>query len=274
MIGLGGNPGPGQAMTHAFHGVSGRSVDDAGASCMKHRPDQGLETITRPWDAFDRPPQVPSIEGLDDDHRPLEPKRFAHVSSNRGGRTRGQGEHGHGNGSIRSEATEAPVGRSKVVTPLADAVRLVDRNQREVESLDQPPERRHREPLRRHEKEVETTVPESSKHRPALITGLDRRKALGPKPRRPSTTDLILHERDEWAHDDRDPVQYHGRDLIAHALSTTGGQNAQSIPSGQHGTDQLFLAGAERRKAEAGSKHRSRVHPEASAVSAGADMPR
>jgi hypothetical protein len=73
-------------------------------------------------------------------------------------------------------------------------MRLVDRNQREADLFDRAPEGRHRKPLRRNEEEVETTAPKSSEHGPAFLSGLDRRKALGPEPHGPSTTDLILHE--------------------------------------------------------------------------------
>ena len=62
--------------------------------------------------------------------------------------------------------------------------------------------------------------------------------------------DLVLHQGDQRRDDQRQPVQRHGRQLVAEALAAAGRHDAQAVPPGQHGRDHFPLAVAEGRQAE------------------------
>ena len=55
-----------------------------------------------------------------------------------------------------------------------------------------------------------------------------------------------MHERDEWANDNRHPWQNQRRHLVAQRFARTGGHNPKGIVPLQDGFDKLALARAER----------------------------
>ena len=57
--------------------------------------------------------------------------------------------------------------------------------------------------------------------------------------------DLILHERNQWANDERQPVQYKPRDLKADRLPSSCGQQRKDIFSLQDSLHNLALQGSE-----------------------------
>ena len=64
--------------------------------------------------------------------------------------------------------------------------------------------------------------------------------------------DLILHEGDEGRDHQSEPVEENGRKLVAERLAAPGGKDRERWAICEEGLDDLFLAAAEFRKAEAG----------------------
>ena len=59
-------------------------------------------------------------------------------------------------------------------------------------------------------------------------------------------TDLILHQRNERGNDQRQTGEQHSRHLVTDGFSRTGRHNAECIPAGKDGANQLVLSGTER----------------------------
>ena len=70
------------------------------------------------------------------------------------------------------------------------------------------------------------------------------------KPALVQGVDLVLHEGDQRADDQRDPGQKQGGQLVAEALAAAGRHHAEDVAAVQHLLDDLALAGAELLQAE------------------------
>lgn len=135
--------------------------------------------------------------------------------------------------------------RPEVVPPLRDAVRLVDREQRDLAPVQQAQRRLDPQPLRRQIEQIQLTGQELGLHQPPLVHVLRRVQESGPHPERPQRVHLVLHQRDQRRHDDPDPVPYEGRDLVAQRLAAAGRHEYQRVAAGDHMIDDLLLLAAE-----------------------------
>ena len=61
---------------------------------------------------------------------------------------------------------------------------------------------------------------------------------------------LILHQRNERRHDERESRQQRGRQLIAERFPLAGRHDRQRIPTGQHRPDHVLLTRSKRGKPE------------------------
>src|SRR2546428_46770 len=82
---------------------------------------------------------------------------------------------------VAEHGADLQILRAEVVTPLADAVGLVDRDQRAVELADEPAETREDEPLGRDVNEREL-APRDPRHAPAHLRRLERGGEVGRPP--------------------------------------------------------------------------------------------
>ena len=178
----------------------------------------------------------------------------AHVASGGGGER---------NGWRRAQAlayvADAKIARAEIVPPLADAMRLIHREQRHtnraqalrggahVEALGRDVEQLHLAPFRSRE---------SARHLRARERGVDergRQVACGER------IDLVLHQRDERRDHDGEPGKHQRGHLEAQGFSAASGQNDQRVALLQHRLDGALLSGAEVRVAEARAQELSRV---------------
>ena len=160
------------------------------------------------------------------------------------GRRRRQGDAGNG-GEPFGEDPEAEVVAAEVVTPLRDAVRLVDREERDVRTLEQLHRPRQHEALGGEVEELELAVEEAAFDVLGLVEVEGRVEVGGADAEVLQCCDLIGHERDERGDDDTGALPHEAGDLIAQRLAATGGHEDDGVPAGDEAVDDPRLLSAE-----------------------------
>ena len=174
------------------------------------------------------------------------------VAHDRGCRRRA-GQHARG-AQLGEKPPDAEVLRPKVVPPLADAMRLVDGDQRAREVAQQPAEAVEGQALRRRVDEVEAPrrhLRHAAAHLARVEGGREERRGHAPGLER---LHLIGHERDERRDDEGRAGQQRGGELVDQALAAARGRDQQEPPALEQGLDRLALPGAKARVAEPGER--------------------
>ena len=154
-----------------------------------------------------------------------------------------------GSPEARLETAQVAVGGPEVVPPLADAVRLVDGEGGEADTLERGAHRGLESLGRRVDELVLATAELLYAGTPLL--GSEARVEEGGAQADPAhRVDLVLHERDERRHDQRRATQDPGRDLVGERLPGAGRHDAHAVPAGQHRVDDGLLARPELTVAE------------------------
>ena len=159
-----------------------------------------------------------------------------------GGR-RGRGERENGRmPQRRDHMRQAQVRGAKIVPPLADAVRLVDDEERDRDLPQDRDERIVLELLGRDEDDLDRAATDARNGRKLLIFG-ERRVQRDDlvDAELMQHVDLILHQRDQRAHDDGRPFHEQRGKLIAQRFSRTGRKNCQGIGARQNAGNDFFL---------------------------------
>ena len=188
--------------------------------------------------------QVRSLETVDVLRRvggqPEAADDFVAHDRRRGGRA---GEHAR-LGQARQHAVDLHVLGAKVVTPLTDAVRLVDGHERAIHLRQERLKAREGEPLGRHVHELVGAARETRDAPPELLgrerRGQERGGDAAPFERR----HLIVHERDQRRHHDGGAAEQEGRELIDEALAAARGGHEQQAPVAQQCFDRAPLPAA------------------------------
>ena len=142
---------------------------------------------------------------------------------------------------------QAEVVRPEVVPPLGDAMGLVDHEQadaRLAHPLDEPG---RGEALRSHVEEAHLAGGRPLDHlgvRARVLLGVDERDAVR-EPARAERLHLVLHERHERRHHDREVVAQQRRELVAERLAGARGHDHEHVAAGEGGLAGLELAGPE-----------------------------
>ncbi len=136
---------------------------------------------------------------------------------------------------------------------------LVDGQEPHVEATHDRLERVELESLRGDEENVQTALGGGRERRSPLVGALVGAQVRGTEARRTRPPDLILHERDERRHHQREPPERERRHLVADALSPARGQNAERIAPGEDGPDEIFLSGPEGRIAQMAFEQRDGI---------------
>ena len=162
-------------------------------------------------------------------------------------RCRGQRESGHVRERVE-QRKEQPVVRPEVVPPFADAMRLVDRDQRQRHLLDQRAKAFAGRPLGRDVEQLQLAALQPLDGRGAV--GIGRGQRGGTQPERFGCADLVVHQRDQRGDDQHRPGQGQRRHLIAERLARAGRHHRQRAPPVHHPADHLLLNAAEAGEAE------------------------
>ena len=150
--------------------------------------------------------EVRPIERSDEHQRILQPQLGDDVAPDAFGRGRGERVERHAR-EILAQPSELAVLRAEIVAPLADAVRFVDGDERQVRLLQHPPQRLAAladDPLGRH---VEQPAPVLAHARQHLVALVRQQRAVQERRRHAvdaQAVDLILHQRDERRDDERE----------------------------------------------------------------------
>ncbi len=202
--------------------------------------------------------QVRPVEAGHDRVRLLDPEPGADVGDD-GGRGGGRKrEHALG-AELAGALGQLQVVGPEVVAPLRDAVRLVDREERDSRLREAGEEALVVEPLRRDVQELQRALLQPIEDR-ALLGGVEARiepRGLDPVPLQ--EVDLVLHQRDQRRDHDRQPAEEEGRKLVAEALAGPGRKDRERRSPGEERLDDPFLAGPEGVKTESFREHLERT---------------
>ena len=244
MVGQGRDPVLGQEGGGLLDRLARQAVDDAGVAGVlgAQQVEQLRPRVVLGDDA------VLDVRPVEARHEPaglgqLEPDRDL-LGGGRG-RRRGQRDPRDGRPPL-AEDRELQVVGPEVVAPRGDAVRLVDREQRDASAVEQLQRRGHREPLGREVEQVELAGDVRGLDGAALLgrlRGVQERRAHAQRAHR---VDLVLHERDERRDDDAGALPHQGRDLVAQRLAGSGGHQHERVAAGHDRVDDGGLVAAER----------------------------
>jgi hypothetical protein len=149
------------------------------------------------------------------------PERGADVAHDLGRGRGSQAEHALGT-DFPAELRQLQVVGTEVVSPLGDAMSLVDREERDGRPLEEGQEALVVEPLRRDVQQLQRAAVQL----PGDLLDLRRRqRRVQPRRRDPPPSqgiDLILHQGDERGHDQRDPGLSQGGQLVTEGLASAG----------------------------------------------------
>ena len=148
---------------------------------------------------------------------------------------------------LGDDRREPQIVGAEVVTPLRDAVRLVDDEQVQLALRERGPERGGREPLGCGERDRRRAVP----------NGLDRRLVVlargehdGGVAERGEPVALVAHQGDQGRHDDGQVGARERGELVAEALAAAGGHDDERVAAVERGLYRLALARPEAGEAE------------------------
>ena len=151
---------------------------------------------------------------------------------------------------FRLHCAERRVFGAEVVTPLRDAMRLVDRQQRHVCALEQVKRVALEQAFRRDIDETQFAAPDPLEdgavlRRIVCRVQARRRDAVGAELRH-----LIAHQRDQRRYHDGEPIANQRRQLIAERLAAAGRHDRKHVAAVEDGGDDFGLTRPECRKAE------------------------
>jgi hypothetical protein len=164
-----------------------------------------------------------------------------------------------GTAAMCGSAAETPIVGSEVVAPLRHAMCLVDHEPCDLQRAEHVCEGCRRKSFRGHIQQAKI-VDRSGQH---LLTTPHRqhgvqRASTNPPPIQ--LVDLILHQRNQRRHDQRDAGQQEGRQLESERLPGSGGHDRQNVMPVHHGTNDVFLTRTKRRMPELTMKRRQNIN--------------
>ena len=165
-------------------------------------------------------------------------------------RRRRAGEH-MGRPELPEQRADLEVLRAEIVAPLADAVRLVDRDQRAAQRREQLPEVGRNQTLGCDVEEPVVAAPQADDTLPHRRR-IERRGKIGRRDAAPGESrHLVLHQRDQRRHHQRRAGQEQRGQLVAKALAAAGRRHQQHAAALEQERDRLALPRPEAVVAEA-----------------------
>ena len=247
MVGLRSDARLLQASGDLLDALSAQGVDDARVTGALG--DESLELLRRGALLGDGVADVGAVEAGDEDRRIGEVEPLSDVLARLVVGGRGQRDERNA-GEEPGKAPELHVLRPEVVSPLADAVRLVDGEQGDGHRVQQVEEAVEHQALGRDVEQVQLAGAKRGDDAGRLGSRERRVQVGGSDTVRAQRIDLVLHERDEGRDDDRGSLAEQRRDLEAERLAAAGGHEHERAATADDVVDDLALVRAELRVAE------------------------
>ena len=156
---------------------------------------------------------------------------------------------------------------AEIVAPLRDAMRLVDREQRDPALAEQVQAARHQQPFRRDVEQVELACEQPPFDRGGFCEGQRGIQRRGLDAGLAQACDLVVHQRDQRRDDDAAALAQQRRQLVAQRFAAAGRHQHEAIAAAGDMRDDLLLLAAKAGQAEDGVQD-----GEGGAVGAEADM--
>ena len=151
-------------------------------------------------------------------------------------------------GKLIEQRPQQPIVGAEIMPPFGHAMRLIDREQRDLRRAQQIAEPLAARPFRRDIEQVQFAIAQ-----PVLRlapVGIDAGQAGGADADSGRCTQLVMHQRDQRRDDDAAAIERNGGQLIAKRLARAGRHDRQGRLPRHDPADHLFLHPAERREAE------------------------
>ena len=213
------------------------------------------------------------MEAGDEDLRRLHLQRAQDVVARARIRGRGQRDARHA-GELFGQAGQLAVLRAELVAPLRDAMRLVDREQRELQAR-QPLQRAvAQQPLGRDVQQIELLLDQVARDA-ARLGGIEiGMQRAGGHAELAQRRHLVVHQRDQRRDDHRGAGPAQRRDLVADALAAAGRHQHQRVAAGDDMAHHLLPAGRGSRGSRTRGAARLPDRPSASACTSDCSMRR
>ncbi len=153
-------------------------------------------------------------------------------------------------GEALAQHAELQVLGAEIVAPLRHAVRLVDREQRDLDALELRQRARLQQALGRDVEEIQLAGGERALGLAALGLAQCRVEAGGGHAVVAQRLDLVAHQRDQRRDHHRGAGAQQRGHLVAQRLAAAGGHEHQRVAPGEHGVDDGALLAAEVVEAE------------------------
>ena len=140
---------------------------------------------------------------------------------------------------------EGQVVRPEIMTPLGDAMRLVDRHQAHGGPLEAAEKLVERKSLGRDVQQVETARCKLAEHVQPLAFGLRAVEVRGRDAVPPRAVHLVLHQGNERAYNHARARQQAGGELVAQRLAPAGGHHRKHVAAIENRTHRFALTGKE-----------------------------
>ncbi len=257
MIRTGAHPGLDEPCRQRVDLAARQAVDDARLAAAPAQDVEDLPLQVRARNnAVD---QVRPVERSDelDGILQLELRRDVAPDAVRG--RRGEGVQAHA-GKERAKPPELAVLRTEIVSPLADAVRLVYRDEADIAAA--PGARENVtclpcQPFGRHVEEAVASFTQPRQDRGLLVGGQRAVVERGGHAVADERVDLVLHQRNERRHDEAEPRSHERGRLEAQRLAAARGQDDDRIARVEDGAHGVALKGPERRVAPVSARARA-----------------
>ena len=232
-----------EELADGLHILAGGAVDNAGLVPPLPKELQQLRVFV--LGVADLEAQIGPVEACGHPLRVMEVQNFLNVFPDPGsGCGRKGGDH-RAMGEDLQKVHNFQVAGPEILAPLGNAVGLVYRHQGNGPGLDGLQKAVCQKPLRGYIDDLVHTALDVPVHQADLVGcqgGIDVGRADS---RVLQGHDLVLHERNQGGDDQCHPRQHKPRHLVAQALAAAGGHDAEGIPAGKLGVDELLLAGPE-----------------------------
>ena len=142
---------------------------------------------------------------------------------------------------VLPQVADGQVGRPEVIPPLRDAMRFIDGDEGDGETIHACPEQVRPKSFRRHVQEVTMAQCTVLQGHVELLPTHARSERHGPHSPLAQTLHLVLHEGDERGHHEAATALHQRGQLEAEALSSPRGQQGEGVTALEHAAHHLIL---------------------------------